>query len=165
MMQEVVGRYFRRRVAEDLDLPDLVLVDGGRGQLSAALHAMEGAGVSDLPAVALAKKEEQVFVAGEVGPLRLERRNPGLRWLQRARDEAHRFAVGYNRRLRRRRTLRSSLSDIPGVGGKREAELLRRFGSVHMIRNARLEDLTAVPGIGPATARRILAALAEDSPQ
>ncbi len=162
MMQEVVGRYFARRVKEGDPIPDLVVIDGGKGQLGAALHAMESAGVSDIPVISLAKREEEVFVPGVTEPLRLERRSGGLRWLQRARDEAHRFAVDYNRNLRRRRTLRSRLSEIPGVGPTREKDLLRKFGSVQAIRKARAEDLASVRGVGQATASRILAALSED---
>jgi excinuclease ABC subunit C len=156
MMQEVVGRYFQRRVTEDLPLPDLVIVDGGKGQLAAAIHAMEGAGVSDLSVVSLAKREEEVFTPATSEALRLDRRSPALHWLQRARDEAHRFAVDYNRALRRKRTLRSRLSDVPGIGPSREEDLLSEFGSLEAIRRARPADLTAVHGIGPATARRIL---------
>jgi len=156
MMQEVVGRYFDRRVAEERDLPDLVVIDGGKGQLGAAMQAMASAGVSDLPVVALAKRLEEVFRPGRSTSVRLAVTDPGLRWLQSARDEAHRFAVGYNRRLRRRRTLKSELSTVKGVGPKREKELLRRFGSVAVIRRLGIDDLAVVPGIGLATARRIL---------
>ena len=163
MMQEVVRRYFDRKVKEGRHLPDLVLVDGGRGQLAAAMQAMEAAGVSDLPVVALAKREEEVYRPGEPEPLRLDRRDPGLHWLQRARDEAHRFALAYNRTLRRRRLLRSRLSEIRGVGPAREQELLQRFGSLEAIRGATLEELAATPGVGPGTAQRILAELTEGS--
>ncbi len=159
MMQEVVGRYFTRRVTRDEAIPDLVLIDGGKGQLGAALHAMESAGVSDIPLAALAKRQEEVFIPGVPDPLVLERRSPGLRWLQLARDEAHRFALDYNRKLRQRRTLRSGLSDVEGVGSVREKDLLREFGSLEQIRKASLDDLTKVSGIGPATARRILETL------
>ncbi len=152
MMQEIVGRYFQRRLVEDRPLPDLVVVDGGRGQLAAALHAMESAGVSDLATVSLAKREEEIHVPDTPAPLRLDRRSPALHWLQRARDESHRFALEYNRKLRRRRTLRSRLSEIPGVGPGRESDLLREFGSVDAIRKAGPEDLAAVPGIGPSMA-------------
>jgi excinuclease ABC subunit C len=160
MMQEVVGRYFQRRVGEGKPLPDLVLIDGGRGQLGAALQAMEGAGASDLPVAALAKRQEEVFLPGQRDPVILDRTDPALHWLQRVRDEAHRFAVGYNRTLRRKRTLRTALQDVPGVGRAREAELLRRFGSPAAIARLSQSELTAVPGIGPATATRILDALA-----
>ncbi|MFQ5528979.1 MAG: excinuclease ABC subunit UvrC [Gemmatimonadota bacterium] len=156
MMQEVVGRYFHRRVSEEASLPDLVVIDGGKGQLGAALQGMESAGVSDLPVVALAKKREEVYRAGESKPVVLAATDPALRWLQAARDEAHRFAVGYNRRLRRSRTLKSELSRVRGVGPKREKDLLRRFGSVAAIRRMSIEDLSVVPGIGRATASRIL---------
>ena len=160
MMQEVVERYFSRRIREDEPIPDLVVIDGGRGQLGAALHAMESAGVSDVPAVALAKRLEEIFLPGVRDPVLLDPRNKGLLWLQRARDEAHRFAVGYHRKLRSRRTLRSGLSEVPGVGPTREKELLRRFGSLEAVRRATIPELTAVPGVGRATAERIRDALA-----
>jgi excinuclease ABC subunit C len=162
MMQEIVGRYFERRVREGEPLPDLVVVDGGKGQLGAARQAMESAGVSDLPLVALAKREEEVYRPGEDDPLRLDRTDPGLHWLQRVRDEAHRFALAYNRNLRRRRTLRSRLSDVEGVGPEREQALLRRFGSLEAVREASQEELTRTPGIGAATASRIRDRLADD---
>ena len=156
MMQEVVGRYFHRRVAEESTLPDLVVIDGGKGQLGAALQGMESAGVSDLPVAALAKRLEEIYLPGRAEPVRLVASDPGLRWLQVARNEAHRFAVGYNRRLRRRRTLKSELSRVPGIGPRREQQLLRRFGSVAAIRRMTIDDLAGVPGIGRATATRIL---------
>jgi excinuclease ABC subunit C len=162
MMQEVVGRYFARRVKEDEPIPDLVIIDGGKGQLGAALHGMESAGVSDVPVISLAKRQEEVFLPGTPDPLHLDPRSVGLHWLQRARDEAHRFAVEYNRKLRGRRTLRSRLSEIPGVGPTREKDLLRKFGSLRAIRKASTEELASVRGVGPTTARRILAALAEE---
>lgn len=162
MMQEIVGRYFGRRVREGKPLPDLVVVDGGKGQLGAARQAMESAGVSDLPLLALAKREEEVYRPGDADPLRLDRADQGLHWLQRVRDEAHRFALAYNRNLRRRRTLRSRLSDVQGVGPEREQALLRRFGSLDAVREATVEELTGTRGIGAATASRIRDELADD---
>jgi excinuclease ABC subunit C len=162
MMQEIVSRYFDRRVREGHALPDLVVVDGGRGQLSAARQAMDAAGVSDLPTVALAKREEEVFRTDTAVPLRLPKTDIGLHWLQRARDEAHRFALEYNRTLRRRRTLRSRLGEIPGVGPSREQELLRRFGSLMAVREATIEELSLTRGIGNATALAIQQSLADD---
>ncbi len=160
MMQEIVSRYFDRRVGEGRSLPDLVLIDGGRGQLSAARQAMDAAGVSDLPAVALAKRREEVFQADSSAALRLPRTDPGLHWMQRARDEAHGFALKYNRTLRRRRTLRSQLGEVPGIGPTREQALLKRFGSLDLIRRATVEQLAQTPGIGLATANTVAAVVA-----
>ena len=129
-MQEVVGRYFTRRVEEERKLPDLVLVDGGKGQLSAAAQALERAGVPDLPLTSLAKREELIFTLDRSEPLRLSRREPGLRLLQQVRDEAHRFGLQYHRKRRSRRTLHSELLDVPGVGPARQKALIRAFGSL-----------------------------------
>jgi excinuclease ABC subunit C len=115
-MQEVVTRYFRRRVDEKEPLPDLVVIDGGKGQLGAAAQALASLGLADVAVVALAKREEEVYVPGRPEPIRLDRRHRALHVLQRIRDEAHRFAVRYNRKLRSKRTIRSDLGDIPGIG-------------------------------------------------
>ncbi|HUG41042.1 MAG TPA: excinuclease ABC subunit UvrC [Longimicrobiales bacterium] len=155
-MQEVVGRYFRRRMDEALPLPDLAVIDGGKGQLSAAAAALEAAGATDVALCALAKREEEIFLPGRSEPLRLGRTHPGLRLLQRIRNEAHRFAVGYNRNLRGKRTLWSELADIPGVGPKRQRALLTRFGSVRALREASVAELAAVPGFSAALGQRIL---------
>ena len=165
MMQEIVSRYFDRRVREATHLPDLVVVDGGKGQLSAARQAMNNAGVSDIPTVALAKRDEEVFRPNHRDPLRLPRTDPGLHWLQRARDESHRFALQYNRTLRKRRTLRTRLEEIPGIGPAREQELLRKFGSLGVIRNASIDELVETHGVGRSTAVTILEALASDDEQ
>ena len=106
--------------------------------------------------VALAKREEEVWVPGRPDPIRLDRRDRALHVLQRIRDEAHRFAVRYNRKLRTARTLRSDLGDIPGVGPKRQALLLRRFGSLRGVREASREEIARVPGFSEALASRIL---------
>ena len=158
-MQEVVTRYFRRRLDDGLPLPDLAVIDGGRGQLSAAAAALDAAGATDVALCALAKRDEEVFLPGRAGPLRLPRTHPGLRLLQRIRNEAHRFAISYNRSLRGKRTLWSELAEIPGIGPKRQRALLTRFGSVRALREASLEEVAAVPGFSEALGRRILAHL------
>lgn len=154
-MHEAVTRYFRRRLEEQKPLPDLVVVDGGRGQLGAARAALEALDLAQQPVVALAKREEEVFVPGRPNPVRLSRRSPALRLLQRARDEAHRFAVTYNRKLRTRRTVASELSRIPGIGRSRQQALLERFGSMKGLRAASVDEIARVPGFGPALARSI----------
>jgi len=105
---------------------------------------------------ALAKKEEEVFLPGRRDPVRLDRRDRALHLLQRIRDEAHRFAIRYNRKLRSRRTIRSDLGDIPGIGPRRQRELLRRFGSVKGVREATREEISRVPGFSEALATRVL---------
>jgi excinuclease ABC subunit C len=158
-MQEMVGRYFKRRLEEEARLPDLVLVDGGKGQLSAAAQAMEREGVPDLPLVSLAKREELIFTLDRKDPLRLDRREPALRMLQQIRDEAHRFGLEYHRKRRGQRTLRSRLLDIPGVGPSREKALLETFGSLRALEVASPEEIARVPGIGPALADKIVKTL------
>jgi excinuclease ABC subunit C len=158
-MAEVVLRYFRRRVDEERPLPDLVIIDGGRGQLNAALEALKALDLSHVAVGSLAKREEEVFLPGRKDPLRLSRRDPALHLLQRLRDEAHRFAVSYNRKLRSKRTLRSQLEEIPGIGPRRQKVLLEHFGSVKAIRGARHEELSDLPGFSDNLALRVLAYL------
>ena len=160
-MQEIVGRYFTRRLEEDRRLPDLVLIDGGKGQLSAAAQALERAGVPDLPAASLAKREELIFTLDRSEAIRLSRREPGLRLLQQVRDEAHRFGLEYHRARRSRRTLRSGLLEIPGVGPARQKALIKAFGSLRAVKQATAEEIAQVPGIGPALAEQIARHLEE----
>lgn len=155
-MAEVVLRYFRRRVDEGKPVPDLAVIDGGKGQLSAAVAALEELGLGDVAVIALAKREEEVFQPGRPDPVRLDRRNRALHLLQWIRDEAHRFAVRYNRKLRSKRTLRSDLGDIPGIGPQRQTTLLRRFGSLKGVREATKEEIARIPGFSEALASRIL---------
>jgi excinuclease ABC subunit C len=155
-MAEVVGRYFRRRVEEELPIPELAVIDGGKGQLSAAVAAVREAGVEDVQLCALAKREEEVYVPGRPAPYRLPRTHAGLRILQRIRNEAHRFAHAYNRKLRGKRTLSSELGEIPGVGPKRQRALLSHFGSVRAIRAATPTEVAAVPGFSDTLATTIL---------
>ena len=160
-MREVVGRWLKRRLDEQRPLPDLLLVDGGRGQLNAALDAARGAGAPEgVPALAsLAKRDEEVYLPSRDEPLRLPRRSPSLKLLQRARDEAHRVAVTFNRKRRAARTLTSELLAVPGIGPSRRTALLSRFGSLAGIQSASVEELASVPGVSRALAERILAHL------
>ena len=158
-MREVVTRYFQRRIEEQKPLPDLVMIDGGKGQLAAARSALESLGLGALQTVSLAKREEEVFVPGRGESLRLSRRSPGLRLLQRARDEAHRFAITYNRKRRAMRTVTSELLKIPGIGPQRRRALLHAFGSVQGVRDATEADIARLPGFSAASARRVLEAL------
>jgi excinuclease ABC subunit C len=155
-MHEVVTRYFRRRLEEAKPLPDLVVIDGGKGQLGAAQRALDELDLGQQTIISLAKRDEEVYVPGRPNPFRLPRRSVALRLLQRLRDEAHRFAITYNRKLRTKRTIRSELSQIPGVGPSRQKALLDRFGSVRALAAAQEAEVATVPGIGLALARTIL---------
>ena len=158
-MKEVVGRYFRRRVEEDRALPDLVVIDGGKGQLNAAADALRDLGLAALPIVSLAKREEEIFVLGRSDSIRLSRRSPSLRMLQQARDEAHRFAITFQRKRRSVRTITSELLRIPGIGDHRRRQLLTAFGSVQALREATPEQIAAVQGFSVTSGRKILDAL------
>ena len=158
-MREVVTRYFQRRIAEAKPLPDLIVIDGGKGQLGAALGAMDALGLGDMQVISLAKREEEVFVPGRSESIRMSRRSPALRLLQRARDEAHRFAITYNRKRRAMRTVTSELLRIPGIGPARRRTLLQAFGSVQGVRDATEEQIAALPGFSAERARRVLVAL------
>jgi len=162
MMQEVLRRRFRKAViteetTEDTwaNLPDLIIIDGGKGQLNAGLEVLTEFGLDEVPIVALAKAREEVFKPGEPNPLVLPLDSAGLQLMQRLRDEAHRFAVSYHQRLRGRRSLASTLEEIPGIGPKRRRALLKRFGSVEAISNASLEELAAVKGMNRSVARKV----------
>lgn len=155
-MAEVVRRYFQRRLDEERPLPELAVIDGGKGQLTAAATAAREAGARDVALCGIAKREEHIFLEGRSTPLSLPRTSPASRMLQRMRNEAHRFAVSYNRRLRRRRTLSSELAEIPGIGPTRQRALLTRFGSVKAIRQATVDDIAAVPGFSQTLATTIL---------
>jgi excinuclease ABC subunit C len=189
-MQEVIGRRFRRALsgqlrrppeqgaweepAEDGDsepeakwaeMPELVIIDGGRGQLNAALEVLDGMEITELPVVGLAKENEEIFVreraTGRAGvdPVILPRTSQAMYLVQRIRDEAHRFALTYHRQVRARTGLRSALDDVEGIGPKRKRELLRRFGSVKGVRAATIEELAAVPGMTLKQARMLKTAL------
>lgn len=172
MMLEVLTRRFKRG-KEESELPDLIVVDGGKGQLAMALAAMAEVGVSGVEAVGLAKdrvqpaarsaeihrSEERVFLPGQSNPVVLKRNSNALFLLQRVRDEAHRFAITHHRKLRSKQTLYSALDRIAGIGGRRKRALLRAFGSIKRIEAATLEELRKVPSINEKVAREIIESL------
>jgi excinuclease ABC subunit C len=158
-MHEVVTRYFKRRIEEQLPIPDLAVIDGGKGQLSAARTAAAEVGATDVMFIGLAKKEEEIYLAGRPEPVRLPRTSAPLRLLQRVRNEAHRFANSYNSKLRTKRTLRSELGDIPGIGPSRQRTLLQKFGSVRAVKEAAASDIAALPGFSRKLAEQVLGAL------
>lgn len=159
-MREVVLRRYRRVLTEGQELPDLILVDGGRGQLSSAAAALHDLGLTHLPHAALAKREEEIWLPGAPEPLRLPRTSPALQLLERARDEAHRFAVSFHRQSRKAATLRSALDAVPGIGPRRREALLRRFGSLRRVTEASEPELAAV--VGASLAARLHARLHPD---
>jgi excinuclease ABC subunit C len=155
-INEVVTRFLRRRIDEDKPLPNLIVIDGGKGQLSAAHAALDALEHPDLPLASLAKREEEIFVRGRQRSIKLSPRAPSLRLLQRARDEAHRFAVTYSRKRRSDRTITSELLAIPGVGDARRRLLLEKFGSLAGVRLATPEEIAALPRFSLKLAYRIL---------
>ncbi len=158
MLAEVLRRRFKRADAASgtwAIKPDLVLIDGGKGQLSAAIKAMREMGAEAIPAAGLAKENEELFVPGRAKPIVLPPSSPGLQLLQRLRDEAHRFALGYHHRIRKRESFASVLDSVPGIGAKRKKALIRHFGSLKGIREASVEELAKVSGITESLAQKI----------
>ena len=147
MMQQVVTRRFKRLMEEGKSFPDLLLVDGGKGQLSSAVEALQTLGIADQPVVGLAKRLEEVFLPGLSNAQNIPKTSSSLKLLQMLRDESHRFAIAYHRKLRQKRTLTSELDDIPGVGPSRRKALLKHFGSVKRVREAAVEDVAQVNGV------------------
>jgi excinuclease ABC subunit C len=159
MMQEVIRRRFKRATADDASedwrkLPDLVIVDGGKGQLNAALEILRELEVT-VPIVGLAKENEELFLPGERDPVILPRDAQSLFLVQRVRDEAHRFAITFHRQRRKKAEFKSALDDLPGIGPHRKKALLKAFGSLKRIRDASVEELAQVEGIGPSLAKQI----------
>jgi excinuclease ABC subunit C len=146
-------------VDEQRALPDLVVVDGGKGQLSAADEALQELQLGALPLIGLAKREEEIVIRGKREPLRLPRRSAALRLLQQIRDEAHRTAVTYNRKRRTMRTVTSELLKLPGVGPVKRRALLQAFGSLQGVKEASLEQVAALDGFSAASARKLLVGL------
>ncbi len=140
-------------------IPDLVIVDGGKGQLSAAAAVMDELELSEIPIVGLAKQREEIFLKHRPDPILLPRTSQALYLVQRIRDEAHRFAVTYHRKLRGKSGLRSQLEDVPGVGPTRKRALLRTFGSLKGLREATVDALAAVPGMSRPAAEAVKQAI------
>lgn len=155
MIREVINRRYQRVLQEKADLPDLVLVDGGKGQLAAARKALRDLGVKDQPVIGLAKRLDEVFLPGRSQSIMLPKDSPALRLIQRVRDEAHRFAISYHRLLRKRRTIRSELEEIEGIGKRREETLLRVFGSLEGVRKAGLAEVERIEGMNRKAARNV----------
>ena len=160
-MREVLTRHFGRLLEEKAPLPDLVVIDGGKGQLSAAVAALVALRCPPLPVIGLAKREEEIYVPGRETPVILDRHGGALRLLQAIRDESHRFAISYHRALRLKRLEQSLLDEIPGIGKVRKKQLLRVFGSIRALRKADPEEIARkVPGLGENMAAKICARLA-----
>lgn len=154
-MQEVVGRRYRDAQQSSLPLPNLIVIDGGKGQLSASLEVIRGLGLT-MPVVGLAKRFEYIFQENCSDPVILPRYSPALHLVQRIRDEAHRFAITYHRNLRRKRNLQSVLDQIEGIGPKRRQALWQEIGSLEKIKAASLEELAAVPGMNHSAALAVV---------
>ncbi len=159
MMAEAVERRMVRLLSEKRNLPDLILVDGGKGQLSAAVAVLKKLSLPDQPVIGLAKRLEEVFIPGISDPQTLPKSSPSLRLLQRLRDEAHRFAITYHRTLRKKRSFVSLLDTIPGIGEKRRTILLKEFGSIERIRNAAVEEIAMLQGMNYKVAEKVLEVL------
>ena len=169
MLREVLGRRLRRLTQTDMEerraknqepsswalRPDLMIIDGGKGQLNAALEVLKEHGLSDIPVVALAKAHEEIFLPDRAEPTLLPPNSQGLFLIQRIRDEAHRFAVEYHRDLRGKSAVKSQLEDIPDIGPRRRQALLKHFGSAEAIAEADLEELLKVPGMTRQAAQRV----------
>jgi excinuclease ABC subunit C len=154
-MGEVLTRRFAKALEQGSVLPDLVLIDGGRGQLNVALKVLQDLGLDYIPAVGLAKRAEEVYQADSLHPLVLDPTSPALHTLQRIRDEAHRFAITYHKKLRVQRTIQSVLDAIPGVGPTIRTSLLKTLGSARRVRDSSVAELAAVPKVTPKLAQRI----------
>ncbi len=156
---EVVRRRYARLLSEFKVQPDLILINGGKGQLSAACAELEKLGLSHIPTIGLAKEFEEIYRPGEKEPLRLSHESGALKLLQRVRDESHRFANTYNAQLRLRKISESILDEFPNIGQRRKAALLKRFGSVQRMRLASVEQIAEVPGFGGKAAAELKAFL------
>jgi len=161
MLEEILKRRFKRIAAADNTsdtwaiIPDLILIDGGKGQLNAARSALKDSGATSVPLASLAKANEEVFIPNRKTPIVLPRNSPALQLLQRVRDEAHRFAISYHTRIRRRKSLTSTLDSIPSIGPKRKHALLKHFGTLRAIKDATIDELMQVKGMTHTSAEKL----------
>src|SRR5271170_8327146 len=155
-MAEVLRRRYSRVLNEGIRKPSLIVVDGGKGQLSSAKRELDALGLGDLPIIGLAKEREEIFRPGQSAPLVIDHASGALRLLQRLRDEAHRFANGYHQVLMKQRVSESILDECPGVSENRKKLLLRHFGSIEKLRHATAEEIRAIEGIGPKLAETLV---------
>jgi excinuclease ABC subunit C len=158
MIREVLRRRFKRSTTSDENwsaIPNLILIDGGKGHLNTALDTLKEVGLESVPVAALAKENEEVFIPGRLEALNIPRTSTALHLLQRIRDEAHRFAIGYHHKLRQKVSIASALDSVPGIGPKRKKALLKRFGSVRGIREASIDELSQVSGITGSLAAKV----------
>jgi len=160
-IREAVARRYTRVVNEELERPDLILVDGGKGQLSSAVTILSSLGLSDIPVIGLAKKKEEIFLPGRSEPLVLAEDSPSLRVLEAVRDESHRFATTLHKKKRARKVALTLLEGVPGVGERRSRRLMEAFGSVEAILGATPEEIQKRVGLPRATAAMLLARLSE----
>jgi excinuclease ABC subunit C len=158
MLREVLTRRFKRYLADGEKwsmTPGLILIDGGKGHLNAALEVMHDLGIEHIPIASLAKGNEELYIPGNPEPVDMPKTSAALHLLERVRDEAHRFALGYHRRLRHKEGLASVLDAVPGIGSKRKKALLLKFGSVERIKEASVDELAAVRGMNYKVAQKL----------
>ena len=159
MMREVVRRRYTRALSENETLPDLVVIDGGKGHLGAAKHELDALNLGDLPILSIAKQHEYIFSPQREKPYVFAQNSPHLQLVQHLRDEAHRFAINYHRRLHKKEALISSLDEIPGVGPKTKQKLLKKFGTISKVKALSEKELVALGGLNKSVARNIEALL------
>jgi excinuclease ABC subunit C len=158
-MKEVVGRRYLRLLTEQKPFADLIIIDGGRGQLNAALEALHELQIKDQPIIGLAKKQEEIYFPNKERPVLLSRYSKALHLLQAARNEAHRFAITFHRKKRAKRVLKSKFDDLPGIGPNRRKALINHFGSYDAFKNGSAQDIAKVPGFSMKSAQKLLDAL------
>jgi excinuclease ABC subunit C len=155
MMEEVVYRRYKRLKEESKDFPDLILIDGGKGQLSSAISALEKCEIKNIPVIALAKKEELIYLPNQEEPLKLSRTNLALKLLQNIRDESHRFAIEFHRKLYEKEIKKSLLDEVEGIGETIKNRLLKKFGSIEEIIKAPIDELVKIKGVTTKIAEKI----------